>query len=158
MSRDLLVMSVALPHHPLPRPSLQTGRNGQQYYKDGPRYQAYKRGLGLAARNELPDHWELYEGAVSLHIVAEFADCQRPKCRVKETWHLKTPDNDNLIKPIQDALTKVVWFDDCSVPVVRFAKVWGAEDRVTLRVTTLDLDDGQRGEAFRLTGLEDPHS
>ncbi len=31
------------------------------------------------------------------------------------SWHLTTPDTDNLVKAIKDALTGIIWKDDCLV-------------------------------------------
>ena len=38
--------------------------------------------------------------------------------------HIKTPDTDNLIKPIKDALTEAcMWYDDCQVYDIQATKI-----------------------------------
>lgn len=153
--RVLLTFTCDLDHPPLPRPSLATGRNGQQYYTKGPAYQSYKQTIAQAARLALPEDWVLYNGPAELRIIAQFNQAQRPKIREAEEWHLKPPDNDNLVKGIQDALTKVVWFDDRTVPALRFAKIWGPSNKIIVRVIGHNLHTGQRLEAYEAAGLED---
>lgn len=160
MSRVLLTFSCPLDHAPLPRPPLVSGSRGQQYYKGGPAYQSYKAVLRSAAEAVLPDDWTPQDGPTEIRIVVEFAEARRPASRKDETWHLKPPDSDNLLKPIQDALTGLCFSDDRTVVVQRLAKIWGPEDRVTVQLLAhtpgerLPLTD--RTTAFQAAGVPVP--
>lgn len=155
MSRVLLTMSVPLTHAPLPRPALVSGRGGQQYYAKGKEYQAYKATLRAAAE----EVWDgaPYDGPSEIRILVQFSEAKRPKTRAQETWHLKPPDSDNLLKPIQDALTGLCFSDDRTVVVQRIAKIWGPDDRVVVQLRSWTPGDGaplsDRALAFRAAGV-----
>jgi Holliday junction resolvase RusA-like endonuclease len=154
MSRILLTFSCPLDHAPLPRPPLVSGRGGQQYYKGGPAYQAYKATLRAAAEGQW-DSAAPYDGPTEIRIVVEFDQALRPKSRAGETWHLKPPDSDNLLKPIQDALTGLCFSDDRTVTVQRLAKIWGPENRVTVQLRAhVSGNVTDRGQAIQAAGLE----
>lgn len=158
MSHVLLTFSCPLDHAPLPRPPLASGKSGQQYYKSGPAYQRYKGVLRSAAEEQ----WEgaPYDGPSEIRIVVEFDESLRPKSRDGETWHLKPPDTDNLLKPIQDALTGLCFSDDRTVTVQRIAKIWGPENRVTVQLLAHDPGDRlpltDRTTAFQAAGVPVP--
>lgn len=143
--RELVTFSVAV--KPLPRPALVPNGHGGIRYMHSAEYKAYKAVLRKAAEEALPAFWTPYDGPVEIFMVAQFV---RPKTRAGEHWHVVTPDNDNLHKPIQDALTGLVFSDDRTVSASHLAKVLGGENRVTCRVVALDratLDDS--GRAFQ---------
>lgn len=123
---------------PLQRPALQSGRGGNVYYKNGDAYQEFKATLYAACAMALPDNWEPYAGPVEIRIVLQY---KRPMSRPTAEWKDSTPDWDNLAKPVQDALTKLVFPDDKTVVIGRTAKVYGDEDRVTVQVRTVDGKD-----------------
>jgi Holliday junction resolvase RusA-like endonuclease len=140
VSRVLVTFTALLDHKPLPRPALASGRGGQQYYKNGDEYQAYKRTLRMACEAALPEFWSPYDGPVAVRALVQFDEANRPKVRSNETWHMKPPDEDNLLKPIQDSMTGLVFTDDRTAVVGRVAKIWGPENLVVCRVIALDLD------------------
>jgi len=53
-------------------------------------------------------------------------------------WHTKTPDTDNLIKFVCDALNAVFWKDDSYVCVIKASKIFGDEAKTILRITDID--------------------
>jgi Holliday junction resolvase RusA-like endonuclease len=122
---------------PLQRPALQGGRGGNLYYKNGPEYQDFKATLYAACSMVLPDDWTPYTGPVEIRILCQY---HRPMSRPTAIWKDTTPDWDNLAKPVQDALTKLVFPDDKTVVLARVAKIYGDEDRVTVQVRTVDDD------------------
>lgn len=50
---------------------------------------------------------------------------KRPMPRVP---HVKKPDSDNLIKAVKDALTGILWRDDCQVWKEQVTKIYHAGD------------------------------
>jgi Holliday junction resolvase RusA-like endonuclease len=78
-----------------------------------------------AIRMNVPRGTKVSKGAFGLTIFCYF---QRPKSHTKkqrlESWHLQTPDSDNIAKAVMDALNKVVWHDDKQVCVVKVLKEW----------------------------------
>lgn len=79
---------------------------------------------------------------VSLSIAAVFA---RPKRHFTkkglrpdaETWYTQTPDSDNLVKFVGDALNGIFWKDDCCICQGSFSKQYGDAPCVTVRIETL---------------------
>lgn len=157
MSRLLVEFVALLDHAPLPRPPLVSGRQGQQYYKNGAQYSVYKQVIRQACEDRLPDDWRPYDGPSEIRIVVQFDEALRPKNRASETWHLKTPDTDNLLKPVQDALTGLTFTDDRTVVVQRIAKCWGPGNEVIVQLWAHDPDAEKpltdRQLAFRAAGV-----
>ena len=52
-------------------------------------------------------------------------------------YHLQKPDVLKLTRAVEDALTKIVWYDDCQIVVEGIIKCWGANAGVTVRIQTL---------------------
>lgn len=79
-----------------------------------------------------------FKGPVTLDLLVIFA---RGKGRKKEAiargetyqYHDITPDRDNLLKAVQDAL-KPFWTDDAIVVDGNTTKLWGPTDRIILRI------------------------
>lgn len=128
-------MTFSVPVKPLPRPALVPNGHGGIRYMHSAEYKAYKAVLRQAAEDALPAFWTPYDGPVAIYMVAQFV---RPKTRAGEHWHVVTPDIDNLFKPIQDALTGLLFTDDKTSVVGHVAKILGDEARVTCRVVALD--------------------
>lgn len=141
MSRVLVTFSANV--KPVQRPALIPNRGGKGVrYENGEAYKEYKSALHAACAMELPEDWEPYPGPVEIRIVLQY---KQPVSRPLAEWKDSTPDWDNLAKPVQDALTKLVFPDDKTVVMGRCAKIYGDEDRVTVQVRTVDgkevLDD-----------------
>lgn len=140
MSRVLVTFSAEV--KPLQRPALVASPNGNVHYKNSAEYTAYKRILRRACELALPEFWSPYDKPVEIRAICQYT---RPKSRPTATWKDTTPDWDNLAKPVQDALTGLVFTDDKTVALARVAKVYGLDDRVTVQVRTVDdvevLDD-----------------
>jgi Holliday junction resolvase RusA-like endonuclease len=140
MSRVLVTFSAEV--KPLQRPALVANGYGGVRYKDSAPYREYKAVLRRACELALPEFWSPYDGPVEIRIVCQYS---QPSSRPKAEWKDTTPDWDNLAKPVQDALTKLVFTDDKTVALARVAKVYGVDDRVTVQVRTVDgrevLDD-----------------
>lgn len=69
--------------------------------KSSPRRRSWKLAVAAAARARLPADFEPFSGPVSVRITYFYDD--------------ESPDVDNIIKPIQDALTGLVYLDDAQV-------------------------------------------
>lgn len=143
MSRVLVTFSAAI--RPVPRPALVASPNGNVHYLNSPQYRAYKATLREACEAELPAFWSPYDKPTEIRIVCQYA---RPKSRPDAEWKDSVPDHENLLKPIQDALTGLMYTDDKSVTLSRFAKVYGDEDRVTVQIRTCDGVDVLDGWFF----------
>lgn len=55
------------------------------------------------------------------------------------TYHLQTPDGENLGKPVLDALTEIAWADDCVFAETTYRKYW-SQDRITSLVLKVSID------------------
>lgn len=71
------------------------------------------------------DRWS---GPVALYVIACF---MLPKSisnaeRIRRFWHTQTPDLDNVIKVVADALNGVAWGDDCAVVHGMQQKTWSS--------------------------------
>lgn len=133
MSRVLVTFSAAI--KPVQRPALVASPNGNVHYLNSPEYRAYKAALRAACELALPAFWTPYDKATEIRIVCQY---ERPKSRPTADWKESAPDADNLLKPVQDALTGLVYTDDKTVAMQRIAKVYGDENRVTVQVRTVD--------------------
>lgn len=143
MTRVLVTFSAEI--KPIPRPALVASPNGNVHYKNSSEYTAYKRVLRQACELELPGFWSPYDKPCEIRIVCQYA---RPKSRPTAEWKDTTPDHENLLKPIQDALTGLVYTDDKTVVSSRFAKIYGDEDRVTVQIRTVGGKEEVIGSLF----------
>jgi len=132
MSRVLVTFSAAV--HPEPRPALVPNGYGGIRYKDSKEYREYKAILTQACEEALPGFWSVYDKPTEIWIICQY---KQLKSRPKDEWKDTVPDNDNLHKPVQDALTGLVFTDDKTVVMSHVAKVFGDEDRVTVQVRTV---------------------
>ena len=84
---------------------------------------AFKAACVLAAK-QVYDGPPL-EGPLCLSLTCVFP---RPKALVwkskpmPRTWHTKKPDADNVAKAVKDALSKIIWRDDCQVVEMHVSK------------------------------------
>ena len=117
MSETTITIDMAAVGQPRHR-STRTGRN---YIPKSHPIHDFK----AAIRMNVPRGTRASKEAFRLKIWCYF---QRPKSHTKkqrlESWHLQTPDSDNIAKAVMDALNKVVWHDDKQVCVVTVIKVW----------------------------------
>lgn len=68
----------------------------------------------------------------ALHVKIEF----HFHCRHPRPFHTQRPDLDNLIKAVTDALTGIVWVDDCQIDALTTAKKFTqGEDYIYLWVS-----------------------
>jgi Holliday junction resolvase RusA-like endonuclease len=103
------------------------------------------RNAGLAAAGEA-----LLKGPVLVEIVFMIArpkshhvsgDPSRPLKESAPFWHTSTPDKDKLERSTNDALTGVVWVDDCQIAATLSQKVYvepGASSGALVSVWLLD--------------------
>jgi Holliday junction resolvase RusA-like endonuclease len=70
-------------------------------------------------------------------------------------WKTSTPDADNLLKLVGDALNGVAWRDDAQVVQMTGAKRYGSPERTEVRITPLDrFCDHSQNAAFRAWAAE----
>lgn len=61
--------------------------------------------------------------------------------------HLVKPDVDNLVKPVKDALTGILWQDDCAVVRIKAEKHWSEVDAVVIEASTcIPIDEKETDE------------
>lgn len=98
------------------------------------RIHAYKAALRIAATQGMRRPPAPREMPIKLTIMVLFERPQRllSKNRINKPYlHTSRPDDENLVKSIQDALTKVVWSDDCQVSTLIFRKRYTNEGEVS---------------------------
>jgi Holliday junction resolvase RusA-like endonuclease len=96
--------------------------------------------LVMAAQNRPP---EPLDQPLDLHITAVF---QRPKKHLKDGvlkdnqpfYVTKTPDVDNILKFVCDALNTVFWTDDKVVSQARCLKIYGSQPRIEVTIRTFN--------------------
>jgi Holliday junction resolvase RusA-like endonuclease len=103
------------------QPRHRSTRTGRHYVPKSHPIHDFK----AAIRMHVPRNVTVSEGAFCLTIYCYF---QRPKSHTKkqrlQSYHLQTPDSDNIAKAVMDALNKVVWHDDKQVCVLKVVKAW----------------------------------
>jgi Holliday junction resolvase RusA-like endonuclease len=127
---------------PRPRMSVVNGRIRvcSAYGLHGP-VRAFKDTTALAAR-EAYDGPPL-EGPISLIVVFVMPRVKTQMFKKKampRMWHCKTPDTDNLLKSLKDALTGVVWRDDSQVCICEVQKLIASGEEaphVEVKIETL---------------------
>jgi len=90
-----------------------------------------------------------FDGPISLTIVCFF---KRPKShyragkfshQLKDTapvWHTSTPDGDNLLKFVGDALNGIFWRDDKFIAVSQVIKKYDESPRVAINIRLIEND------------------
>lgn len=87
---------------------------------------------------------KMFDGAVSLHILAEYTI---PKSATKGKRRdmiegtmlpLKKPDNDNIAKMIMDGLNKVAYHDDSQVAELVVLKKYSENPSVTVTISSIE--------------------
>jgi Holliday junction resolvase RusA-like endonuclease len=91
---------------------------------------------------------EPLQGALQLDLVfvlavpSSWPAAKRTAALSGALWPTGTPDTDNLLKLVQDALNGVFWNDDAQVCVGSQRKVYGASPRTEVRITELAGPEG----------------
>lgn len=104
-------------------------------------YENYVRSLFL---EKFGTKYASLEGPVTLVVDAFF---QMPKWsakkkdRMRNTPCLKTPDGDNVLKSISDALNKIAYADDKQAYDMRCIKQWADEEYVVIRLIYEGVSD-----------------
>lgn len=139
--RELLTYSVE--ERAYPRPALVSSKGSASVRYDtrggiADRYQQYKARLKGAAEAHLPAGWEPIEGPIELRVVIERESLKSAPGRV---FKLTPPDvHDNIVKPIADALSGVVYVDDRQIVGMHIAECYGPIDLITIQVNELDTE------------------
>lgn len=92
----------------------------------------FKKAVTLLARSAMGGKRPV-TGPVSLDITftmpipRSWTKRQQALAQNGEVHHLQRPDLDNLAKGVKDALTGVVWVDDCQVVILHLRKLYSAD-------------------------------
>lgn len=98
----------------------------------------YRRIFILAVAAE--EAFQTMKGAVRLDWAAYFPPLMSDNRRKKEAKvrglvsHIKKPDKDNIEKLIADAMSEIVFFDDCQIDFGTGAKVYSHREGIRVRV------------------------
>jgi Holliday junction resolvase RusA-like endonuclease len=88
----------------------------------------------LAQIKKLSDDAGPIEGPVAIEVVFAFeipksyTAKKRSDCSGQKILHTKTPDVDNCLKALKDAMNKIVYRDDSQVCYVEAAKIYAKSD------------------------------
>lgn len=126
MSEPTEIVTVRVEGSPVQQGNLSTGRQGQQYWTNGPVLRKWRELIAKETREVLPDGWEPTLGPIGLSAVFIH---KRPKTgpnskRKTATYKVTSPDLDKLIRALLDALTGVVYVDDCQVADIHAVDVF----------------------------------
>jgi Holliday junction resolvase RusA-like endonuclease len=121
---------IQVPGVPRPQPrqkyNTQTGRN----YAPGKHISTYKATIKVKAQEAMDGpYWR--DCGVVMHVVFLFPRPQRMIWKTKpmpREPHTSTPDVDNVLKAVKDALTKIVYHDDAQVYKETGEKYYAAGD------------------------------
>lgn len=95
-----------------------------------------------AALDAIPDNWELVEGPVVMWLTFGRV---RPKSHYNAKGELNKkgrealfpttkPDSTKLVRGVEDALTKLVWYDDAQVIDQHARKIWDSTEYCEVRI------------------------
>lgn len=115
------LVTVSVSGTPVQQGTLNVGRQGQQYWSNGAVLRPWRKAIADATSEALPDDWTPILGPVGLNIVFIH---KRPKSRAKDIYKVTAPDADKLLRSVCDALTGVLYKDDCQVCDVHVADVY----------------------------------
>ncbi len=115
----------------------RAGANGTRRYTP-PKQDAWKRACAYIARSAMKGQPPA-TGPVHLAVVATFAIPRSwsKARRAAAHWHISTPDGDNVLKEVADALKGIAWADDAQVARWSIEKVYGEWPDVAVTVTPL---------------------
>lgn len=74
-----------------------------------------------------------------VHLKVAF-DMPRPKSRRRDTYHATTPDLSKLVRATEDALTGIVWRDDCLVALLTVGKRYVPADGSATPGATITIE------------------
>lgn len=86
---------------------------------------------------------EIAQGPLYMHVTALFpvpkswSKRKRTEALDRLSWHTGTPDADNILKAVGDALNGVVWHDDKQLCFVKVTKHWATHACLNIMVTDL---------------------
>lgn len=141
MSQRDEIVTFFCPGVPVPQGSMSVGRQGQIFHSKSDKLKQWRNQVAAAARRALPDDYEPTDGACYLQAVFAY---DKPRSRPRDEAYKPTmPDADKLLRAVFDALTGIVYTDDCRVADAHAQKVYvgmlpGADEAgVTVRVSRL---------------------
>lgn len=127
--------------------SKTTGRVVVNTVDDNPKSRGWKNDLAAYARGEVGPGFELLTGPIV------FSACfylVRPKCHFgtgrnsdilkadAPGQHTQKPDVLKLARAVEDALTGVIWRDDCQIVNEVIGKAWGSPNRVEIQIVSVE--------------------
>jgi len=126
LSEPTEIVTVRVEGKPIQQGDLSTGRQGQQYWTNGPELRKWRGLIAEETWKVLPDGWEPTEGPIGLSLIFIH---KRPKSGVNSkrdtvTYKVTSPDLDKLIRSVLDALTEVVYVDDRQVANIHAVDVF----------------------------------
>lgn len=138
------IVTFSLPIVALPRPALVPNGHGGIRYQNSAEYKHYKATIRAACVEALTPEFVPFDGPAEIRMVIEVTPRSQAERARAEFWKVSKPDHDNYQKGIQDALTGLVFTDDCTVVGAHAAKVMSEENRVTVQVNAYGIDEQTR--------------
>ena len=83
---------------------------------------------------------DIYTGPVTLAVdffmppTKDWSKRKRESLAIRNIWHVKKPDLDNLIKFVKDCLNGLAWKDDSQVCVLQARKLYAIEPKTVICV------------------------
>lgn len=134
-------------HTGQPFRSKTTGRIVVNTVDDNPKSKGWKNDVASAARAQVGKDFGLIEGPIVLSLCFYLP---RPKCHYgsgrranilkpgSPGQHLQKPDVLKLARAVEDALTRVIWRDDCQIVNEVIGKAWGEPARVEISIVSVE--------------------
>lgn len=115
-------------------------RGKPMFFKNA-KAQSAENDLTLLCSEHAPP--EPLDGPLELHIDFVFPwrkSETKKRIALKRLPHTSKPDSSNIIKIIEDVLTKLrFWHDDGQVADLRVSKAWGDEVGITVRIKPIEV-------------------
>lgn len=124
------MISFFVPGNPIPRKA-PTFARGHAYHDE--RQHGWKDTIHAYALKYRPPH--PYTGPIKMMV-----DFILPG-KGKSGWHTDRPDFDNLCKITLDALTGVVFIDDCQVCDIHITKEWDHASEPGIAITAEEINE-----------------
>lgn len=120
-----------------PKGAVRMTQRGKYKSVSAQRYLAYKNFIQWKVKQQLKGANPLTK-ALSVNIVfimpIPVSYTKLQKTTLVNTYHVKKPDIDNLVKGCFDALNKLVWKDDNQVARVTATKIYGSKPQIEIEI------------------------
>lgn len=123
-----------------PTPWQRPGRSGDRYYDNQSAAKLVSKSI-FKSQMIIQNISKHLKGPLKLEVdfyIQIPASYSKKRKEVLEgQWHDKKPDNDNLLKFINDAAQEILFQDDCQIAYIISRKIWSLEPSTEITISEL---------------------